>query len=473
MIEKNESLFVLVYTWQNDIQDYVYAGNLIFGISGETEFATTTFHYDKDYVSQGFGALDPANLNPEKEDIFVCKRPSGQLFGYFSNLLPGQFGNQLLTDIEPLWPTWNEIQKLHVLAEAHGDFGAIHINPHNDQAGQVIGSIEKLNEVVEKIRAFQQGKVRSVLTPELQGALCSLGGSKPKVDFVVKTEDRVQRYVVKLNCSGCYNDARVSALLSESQKSARITVCPRKAQPLPCGEEVLICTNYSRKRLESDEKNDAKIIRYNRVSFRTLLENDPILGVSEHPKLNHMIHVIDRFSADPMADKAELFRRTIFSVGTNHTANGLDNMEMYDTGRGRWRLSPSYNNLPNPDKGTNFQVGIESAASCTSLVKFDERWISMLGGEFGFTPIESLGLAYPVVQSLEALPIRIEKSNLVAPDQSVLKNVIPSEQIGQLLAKINNTPGILEEAKKRYGLQSVQKPPVPKGPENNGGPTMR
>lgn len=473
MIEKENKLFVSVYAWQNDLQDYVVAGNLLFGHSEETQFTTTSFHYDKSYVKNGFGALDPANLDPAKDDLYVCSRPSGQLFGYFSALLPGQFGNQILADIDPIWPTLNEIQKLHVLTLAHGDFGSIHLNAHNNQVGKVIDSFGALNEVVEKIRAFQQRRARSILTPELEGALCSLGGSKPKVDFEVSADGRVQRYVVKLNSSDFFNDARVSTLMADSQKSARITVCPRKAQSLPCGEDVLICTNYARKWADSNGEEEARVIRFNRVNFRTLLENDSVLGVGEQPKIQHLIHAIDRYSDNARADKEELFRRTLFSVGTNHTANGFDNFEMYDTGRGKWRLSPSYSNLPSPDRGTNFQVGMETGASCSSLIHFDERWVAVLGGKFGYTPIESLGLALPVVQSLEALPVRIDNSNLMSADQAALKQIIPSEQIAKLAQKINRTPEIVDEAKRRYGLQAVPPAPTqPKGPTGGGGPKL-
>lgn len=473
MIDKDHKLFVSVYAWQNDMQDYVVAGNLVFGHSEESNITTTSFHYADSYVANAFGALDPANLDPKKESLFVCTRPSGQLFGYFSALLPGQFGNQLLADVDPIWPTLNEVQKLHVLTLAHGDFGSIHLNAHNHQLGKVIENFNQLNEVVQKIRAFQQRQERSILTPELEGALCSLGGSKPKVDFEVNADGRIQRYVVKLNCSDFFNDARISTLLADSQKAARITVCPRKAQLLPCGEDVLICTNYARKWAEPSDDAETRIIRYNRVNFRTLLENDPFLGVGEQPKIQHLIHVIDHYSDSPRADKEELFRRTLFSVGTNHTANGFDNFEMYDTGRGKWRLSPSYSNLPSPDRGTNFQVGIETGASCSSLIHFDERWIAVLGGKFGYTPVESLGLAFPVVQSLEALPVRIENSNLISIDKAALKQIIPSEQIGKLAQKINRTPEIMDEARKRYGFQSVPPTPTqPKGPTGGGGPKL-
>lgn len=468
---KNNNLFISVYAWQNDMQDYVVAGNLLFGKSDESGMTVTSFQYESSYVEDGFGSLDPANLNTKESNLVICKRPSGQLFGYFSNLLPGQFGNQLLADIDPIWPTLNEIQKLHVLTKAHGDFGPIHLNAQNDQAGEVIESIEMLDEVVQKIRSFQKGNTRAVLTPELEGALCSLGGSKPKVDFEVKSDGRVQRYVVKLNCSDCYNDAQVSSFLSENQKSARISICPRKPLALPCGEDVLVCTNYARKYVEPAQQRSGVIIRYNRVNFRTLLEDDPVLGVGEMPKIEHMIHVIDKYSDNPTSDKEELYRRTLFSVGTNHTSNGFDNMEMYDIGRGKWRLSPSYSNLPNPDRGTNFQVGIETGASCTSLVNYDERWLSMLGGQFGYAPKDSLVIAMPVVQTLDALTVRIEKSNLLETDKVTLKKILPSEQFSKLNQRIINTPAIMEQAKKRYGVQVVKTSPEPKKP-SGGGPSM-
>lgn len=465
------NLFVSVYAWQNDIQDYAVAGNLIFGKSDDSGITTTSFQYDKAYMKSGFGSLDPANLDLSQSDLFICKRPSGQLFGYFSSLLPGQFGNQLLADIDPTWPALNELQKIHVLTKAHGDFGAIHLNAHNDQPGEVIGSLERLDEVVQKIRAFQNGAARSILTPELQGSLCSLGGSKPKVDYEAEDEGVLQRFIVKLDCSECYSDAKVSTFLANNQKTARINACSRKSITLPSGEDVLVSSNYSQKYVRKEGEPRISIIKYNRISFRTLLENDPLLGVGELPKIQHLIHVIDKYSHNPKADKEELYRRTVFSVGTNHTSNGFDNMEMYDTGRGKWRLSPSYSNLPSPDKGANFQVGIESGASCTSLVNFDAKWLSILGGQFGYTPLESLAIATPVVQTLDSLSVSVENSDLPKADKQFLKKILPSAKFATLSKRINNTAEIIGEAKKRYGVQVVASSQEPKKP-TDGGPTM-
>ena len=435
---QNNRYFVRLSMWNNMVQDYLPVGTLIYEKDDRLGFVG--FAYDSDYVNSRCPAIDPAHLDPKvNSGRYVCRAKKGTVPHYFSAFLPGEFGQQLLSGMSDNWRKLNEAEKLYIMTLAHGDFGAPQLNPQNDQYNNPIKDLEELSLLVATIRNFQNGAGPAPIPKELHGAVCSFRGPKPKIDFESEKDGISRRFVVKINTTGYYNDARVSKTMNDLEISAGISICNSTVVKLNCGEEVLFSYNYARTekyQQQPDGSPTKLILKYNRISFKTLLADDPILGNTQKPSLRHAIHVIDKYSADPVSDKEELFRRTIFSASTNHTSNGLDNLEMYDKGDGTWRLSPSYHNLPNPLADTCFDLSFYDTEVSSNLLRVNEEFLNHLANAFDFDETYTKLLALPVVNSLLTFDRAVARHSLSDNDKLLITRCIKINDLSALRTHI-------------------------------------
>jgi len=430
--------------WDNQVQEYLPVGTLF--LDREKRLGFVGFIYDRDYVKNGLPAIDPAHLDPQKRDgRYVCRFENGRLPHYFSSFLPGEFSQHLLVDVDSLWTRLSEAEKLYVMTLAHGDFGAPQLNPQNKQYNDAIQDMSTLNKLITAIRHFQQGDAPNPITEELYGALCSFHGTKPKIDYREIKGDVSRRFVVKLNTTDHFNDARVSAVMQKIEDAAGIETCDTRLVKLDNGEDVLFSYNYAHSDMYKkfdDGDSEHIIMKYNRVSFRVLLAEDPILDNTQRPSYCHIVHAIEKYSSDPETDKQELYRRAVFSASVNHTANGLDNMEMYDTGGGKWRLSPSFNNLPNPISSTEYDVSFTDTASTHQLLDMNELFLEQLGKEFGFNAIRSKSLALPVLTAVSNIQNVMTYYDLSENDSKSVAKCIKIDEVNKLKSNIEQDPDI-------------------------------
>ncbi|MFA0809500.1 hypothetical protein [Microbulbifer epialgicus] len=442
MSQEIRKIFIRLSMWNNEIQGYLPVGTLVYDNDPSHRLGFVGFSYDRSYVEEKWPAVDPAHLDPHIDGgRFVVKGRNGHVPHYFASFLPGEFGQQLLSEVDQRWEGLTEAEKLYVMTLAHGDFGAPQLNPQNDQFNQPIRDLDELSRLVQAIREFQNGASPSPITSEIQGALCSFRGPKPKVDYEEEKNGVARRFVAKLNTTGYYNDARITATFTTIEKNAGISVCENQVVPLDCGEEVLLSYNYARTE-QFDRHDDGdryrRILKYNRISFKTLLAEDPVIGNTERPNYRHIVHAIDRYSADPISDKEELFRRAVLSAATNHTSNGLENMEMYDKGMGNWRLSPSFHNLPNPMTDAQFEVGFGDGIMTGNLLRLDERFLVSLGSQMGFNPTDSLALAYPVTNALVNLETTMDLHDLSSNDRSTARECVRLAAVKKLHSRLSD-----------------------------------
>lgn len=447
---QNSLLHIGLCMWENEVQDYLPVGTLFYDNNPGQRLGFVGFAYDRTYVREGWPAVDPAHLNPQVNDgRFVGKHRDGRLPHYFASFLPGEFGQQLLNEVDQRWEGLTEAKKLYVMTLAHGDFGAPQLNSQNDQYNEPIRDLSDLNRLVTAIREFQRGERSSPLTRELQGALCSLRGPKPKVDYEYEKDSIARRYVAKLNTTGYFNDARVAVALADMEKNSGIRTCDNRVVALECGEEVLFSHNYSR--TEAFDQNDAGdkyrlILKYNRISFKTLLAEDPVLGNTQRPSYKHLVYTINKYSADAVTDREELYRRAVFTAATNHTSNGLDNLEMYDSGRGRWRLSPSFHNLPNPLSDTQFETSFGDTIMTGNLLRLNEQFLTSLGAHFGFDALHAQALAFPVTESLTHMESVMAKHDLSTNDRNTLRECVKTRAVTDLHSRLTNNTQVQQRA---------------------------
>lgn len=455
----NRKLFIRLSMWENEIQDYLPVGTLVYDNDPSHRIGFVGFVYDRAYVRDKWPAVDPAHLDPQIDGgRFSSKERNGKVPHYFSGFLPGEFGQQLLSEVDKRWESLTEAEKLYVMTFAHGDFGAPQLNPQNNQHNAPIRDLDELSRLVQAIREFQRGERPSPITRELQGALCSFRGPKPKVDYEEEKDGIARRFVAKLNTTGYYNDARVAAAFTSLENNAGIEACANRVVPLDCGEEVLFSYNYAR--TESFEKHEDDepyrlILKYNRISFKTLLADDPILGNTQRPNYKHIAYAIDKYSADPVSDKEELFRRAVLSAATNHTSNGLENMEMYDKGMGNWRLSPSFQNLPNPMTDTQFELGFNDSIMTGNLLRLDERFLIGLGSQMGIESTQALALGFSVTGSLVNLEKTMAMHELSANDRNTIRECVKVKDVTSLHERLDNDEKVQQAVSASKALPSV------------------
>jgi hypothetical protein len=442
--------------WNNDLQEFINCGSLVYDNKNRIGFVG--FAYDESYIEAGYPAIDPAHMQVEENGgRFIHRKMDGSLFPYFKEFLPGEFGNQLLMSVNKRWAKLSQTEKLYLMSLAYGDYSAAQLNPHNDQHNQVITDLNELGDLVQAIRDYQEGIVSNIVTTEIQGALCSLKGIRPKIDFEDRSGKVARRMVAKLNYSGLYNDARISATMTKMQQSCDIKSCDSIVKSLNCGEDVLLSRNYARTEFYHPEsKHESKLlIKYNRMSIRRLLEGDPIMDQSERVKLSHIMHALNKYSSDPEADKEEAFRRTLFDIATNHTSNGLDNWEMYDTGCGHWRLSPAYSNLPNPYQAAEFEMGFLEERSARHLIQFDAEFIKELAEICSIDDVKALAIGANVVQAVANFEKHAMTKGVSAEDTKLLAKTLQTDKLQALVNNISDMPGV-----RRYIQQNSNIPIV-------------
>lgn len=441
MAVTDNRFFVCLSMWNNMFQEYFNVGTLVYDFSQVNKTRLVGFLYNDEHLNLKLPAIDPANLNPDSNKFggkFVSNDPAGKLPHYFASFLPGSFGDDLISGINKDWSRLTETEKLYVMTFSHGDFGAPRLNAYKHQNNRPIRDLDQLSQLVIAIREYQEGHLQNPLSPDIQGALCNMQSHKPMVDFEATENGIERRFVVKLNCTGFFNDAAISSLLSAVQNNAGATACDGRVVKLESGEDVLFSYNYSRTEEYHQDNDGVKktILKYNRVSFKVLLAEDDYLDKNEPPSYKHIAHAIKLYSSDSQSDLFELYTRAFVSASTNHTSNGLSNMEMFDDGAGNWRLSPSFNNLPNPMTSTQFDCSFSDKPITSNLLNINTDFVHQLGESIGIDQEASEKLALAAGKAIQGIDKLSALHNLSDNDSMTLKEVVKFNQIEKLVAEL-------------------------------------
>lgn len=449
MTASRDRFFVCLSMWSNNFQEYFNVGTLVYDFSHYNSARLVGFSYHKDHIGLNLPAIDPANLLPtiKNRGKFVSREKQGALPHYFASLLPGPFGDDLISDMNKEWKTLTDTEKLYVMTLSHGDFGAPRLNAYKDQNNHPIRDLTVLSGLVTAIREYQDGHINNPITLEIQGALCNMHSHKPMVDFEARENGVERRFVVKLNTSRIYNDAKVSSVLSTAQENSGINACSTRVMKLSNQEDVLFSSNYARtESYDTTSGSYTKIImKYNRVSFKVLLAEDPFLKKNEIPSYKHIAHAIKKYSADPTSDLEELFSRAFFSAATNHTSNSFSNMEMFDDGDGNWRLSPSFNNLPNPMTNAEFECSFGDKKINGSLLNINEEFVGALAESIGIDNEVAKKLALVSSRAILSIDKISKQHQLDQSDHQMLNEVVKNKQLDKLVNNLAQDVGLVSE----------------------------
>ena len=437
-------LYIQVSAWNNEAQDHQQVGTVIYDNDPDHRLGFVGFVYDREYLAAGGPDLDPVNLKTTENEGRFFTSNDGRLPPYFKQFLPGVFAEQMLSDKDSRWGSLNDAEKLYLLTEVNGDFGAIQLNAQMDQFDRPIDRMGELKELVEIIRDFQQDRSTPPLNNSQIKALTAFNGHKPKAEIEMSMDGVAQRFCAKLNTTPEYNDAKVSHTLTEMQKVAGISSAGGQVATLSSSEDIYLSAHYAR--TESTAPRAAgespDFLRYNRVPLTALLHGDESLGNTDIPSYKHVANLVSRISADAPADQEQLFKRALFSALTNHTANGLDNIEMYDVGNGQWRLSPSFNNLPNPSQTARFDLSFTGNKDTVDMLRVNSGFVRRLGAVMGFGPEESMALANSVTQAVLKADKIMVSSDLPPNDRIFLARTIRRAEAENIQLDINRDPDV-------------------------------
>ncbi|QRE74986.1 type II toxin-antitoxin system HipA family toxin [Methylobacterium aquaticum] len=222
--------------------------------------------------------------------------------------------------------------------------------PRNGDAEASVPRLLDLEQVIAEARAFEadpvhyrESRAKLLGGQLLKGAVGSLGGARPKVNardgdgalWIVKLAKMDDQYAV--------GRAEVMAL----HLAARVGITP-------CHAEVL--TNAQRfpaamvKRFDRDAQG-GRIPFISAQTFMGLPGTEP----GNYVDVAFQMHA---WSADPKADKRELFRRLLFNVLVQNTDDHLRNLGFLSRGNDKWGLSPAFDVNPVPDQGMTLKTAI-------------------------------------------------------------------------------------------------------------------
>lgn len=465
-----EKLFIRVAMWENDSQDYIPVGTLMYDYSQKAQAygGFVGFVYDRLYLEQKKPALDPAHLNPAGgHGAFTAPKDeygmmNGTLPYYFRTFLPNDFADSLMAAKtlrmgDNYWRNLNQFHKFYTMTYINGDYGAPQFFPRIPiESDPVIGRT-KLSEIVKQVREFQNGELAAeMISDEVRGALSSLNGRKPKIDYMEEANGVADRFVVKLNTTGHYNDARVGHMLGAIASKSGVDVASSKVVQLSNGEEVLFSRNFTRE-TEFEANNTAdgvelvqKVYKYNRVPFSVLLADDASLKNTQKPTYAHFASAIRKYSSDPATDLLELYRRAFVSAATNNTTNGLDNMELVDLGGGNWRLAPMFSNLPNPFTDAEYAVSFREGICTQKTIRLDEVFLLRLSDECGIDPTDALAAALPIASNFAKLDVIMQGAGLLERDKETLRGIVRTSDMAGLAERLGSDKEIVNHAHAQY-----------------------
>ncbi len=420
-----ETQFILCHVWSNKLQEYVQAGTLLYDSSYSEGNGFTGWMYHEDYLSSGHGELDPKHLNRKLlRGDYSVPITGGYLPHFFQQFLPGEFAEQLLSDAKGNWNQISQFEKLAIVTNIYGDFHAISLSNHQPQIQNDIDDIEQLAEVAELLNTYIIERDKSAINGTVIAAISNLSGQRPKIDFY--DNENKKRYIVKLNNTPYFNDAKVSSFISELQNLSGITTAVSEVRTSSKGQSLLFQENFS-----NIKDEDMIIKKFNQVSFKVLVSDFKDSTFRKRLTYKDVAHAIREYSSSPEEDIQELYKRAYFSASVNHTNNGLDNISMIDIGTNEWRLSPSFNNLPTPYNNSDFAIAFSENMVARNLFNLDDTFAIKLADEMGFDSTQALEIKHNIDNVIANSNEIANKHKLSSDDIKSLVTAMPEAMLEQ------------------------------------------
>jgi serine/threonine-protein kinase HipA len=299
------------------------------------------FRYGDRYLQRAEAvAFDPYRL-PLAKTVYEFTQMEG---------IPGA-----LRDASP--DAWGRRVIEHKLERAAGDLHEIDYLLHGPQDGagylsfglsahppapkRQYNRTQQLAELIGAAQAIEDGKLVPMHLLEQLDPGTSMGGARPKATI----EDTQRLWLGKFPAKDdrC-NLQRVEYATLDLARRCGLNVTQARLQAVGTsgkGSDVLMLLRFDR------EYSDQGYLRFGLVSGLTVLGSDDSYLNRERWSYPLLADNLRRWSDQPQADCAELFRRMVFNAAVTNNDDHPRNHALLRRPKG-WRLSPAYDLVPTP-----------------------------------------------------------------------------------------------------------------------------
>lgn len=311
--------------------------------------AVGRFVYGRSYRERADAVpLDPFHL-PLAPTVYETARLDG-VFGVLRDAAPDAWGRRVIERMAGR----QDLDEVDFLLESAQDrAGALSFGRGPEPPGPVraFNRVVQLKELRRAAALIEQdvpdpvpAQIADLLDPGT-----SLGGARPK--NVVEDEEGL--WIAKFPQRGDrWNNAPVEAAMLSLACRCGIRVPETRVERVGT-ESVLLVKRFDRERVDGDEGRDEDrtgYLRHRMASALTVLDAEDTATDRRNWSYVLLADELQRWSARPRQDKAELFRRMVLNALICNVDDHPRNHAVIAPGR-EWRLAPAYDLTPNSRQG--------------------------------------------------------------------------------------------------------------------------
>lgn len=289
--------------------------------------------------------LDPFNL-PLRETVQETARLDG-VFGVLRDAAPDAWGRRVIERILGR----QDLTEVDFLLESPQDragalgFGRGAVPPAPVRAYNRVVQLAEVRHAAALLEEDRPGEPVPEQILDLLEPGTSMGGARPK--NVVEDDDGL--WIAKFPQRGDrWSNAPVEAAMLALAARCGIRVPETRVEPVG-SEAVLLVKRFDRERVVDDDGHPA-YLRHRMASALTVLNAEE--SPTDRAGWSYVLFSdeLQRWSARPREDRAELFRRVVFNALISNVDDHPRNHAVLAPGR-EWRLAPAYDLTPNPRQG--------------------------------------------------------------------------------------------------------------------------
>lgn len=313
------------------------------------------FVYGQSYLSREDAVpLDPFHLPLSSREYTTAKLDG--LFGALRDVIPDFWGRRV---IERRQGTTDLSEFDYLVYPSRGRIGALEFGEEvvplsfPDAEVPALHQLRKLREAAAKI------EWDAPIDPELEVLLAagsSVGGARPKT--VVR--DDAGTWIAKFPArEDRWSNAAVEGAMLRLASECGIRTPEIRLEAISAEQILLV------KRFDRQPASEGAEYRHRMVSALTVLDLDD-RDIVDRRGWSYLLLAdeLQRWSAEPLLDKRELFRRVVFNALISNTDDHPRNHALIAPAKG-WRLSPAYDLTPSPVRS------------------LERRDLAMAAGEYG------------------------------------------------------------------------------------------